>query len=192
MFLRGASALPVSFVGAYDSSNISANTKTIGPQTGYGGGILFGFPLGYRTSLETGAVYFNRGWTDKTAGSNTLVSQVLLAPVVFKLHFHIFSVGAGGYYASNLGSLNQSGAVNNSGLSYGSYGINPYDYGLIGEVAFHIFIGRGLAFKLQGDYLSGLTNVATVAGSTFQYRDILVLAGFTFHLGSGEGDHIRR
>jgi hypothetical protein len=173
----------ISIVGVSDTSSISATGKTVGSQTAFGGGLLIGLPLAMRLSIETGALYFNRNWTDTTTGSNTLSSQVLEVPVLLKFHLRFLSIGAGGYYSSNIGSLNETGTVNNSSLGFGQYGINPYDYGLIGDVGVHIPLGRGFLLRVDGQYLYGLVNIATAPANTVQYRDFQVLAGFTFIFG---------
>ena len=54
---HSAQAGTLSFVGVIDNSNIYSTGKKFGPQTGIGGGLLLGFPLGSRFAFETGALY---------------------------------------------------------------------------------------------------------------------------------------
>jgi len=179
----------VSLVGDADFSNNTGNSKTVGPQTGYGGGVLIGFPLAMRLGLETGLLYFNRNWSDTTSGTNSISSQVFEVPVILKIHlFRFFSIGAGGYYASNSGNLSESGSTNNSSLTYSAYGINPYDYGLLGNVSIHVPLTPGVLFRVDGNYQSGLVNVSSNTNNNFQYRDMSVLAGFTFYFME-RGEH---
>jgi len=160
------------------------NGKNLGSQNGFGGGGLVDFPFAQKLGFETGFLFFDRNWSD-TNGANSLVSQTYEIPAMFKLHFlGAVSLGVGGYYAFNSGNLGETGTITNSALTYSNYGLNPYDYGLRGELDFHVPLSMAVNLRIDVAYDYGLSNAATASGNTFNYRSAQILAGLQFMLGS--------
>lgn len=185
-----AQALSVSLLGVGDNSQETSSNLKLGSQTNDGEGLLINAYLGGRWTASVGGLYFTRSWTDTSTGaSNTISSQVLMVPLIFDFHLRYFSLGLGGYYSQNQGSLSESGAVTNSNLSYAAYGINNYDYGYLGRIGLHMPIGHSAAIQLGVLYAGGSPNLSINTANTFQNRDILYTAGITIGLGGGGGEN---
>jgi len=186
LFLLGSVALAasVTFQGLEDVSRVTSSNYSVGSQSNFGEGILFNTYLGDRWSLSTGFWYYPRGWTDTTSGSNAISSQVLQIPLMFNFHLRFAYVGLGVYYAQNQGTLLETGAVNNNSLQYGTYGINSWDYGYLGQLGLHMPITPSVGLQLAIAYTSTLVNNSTGTG-TFYNHDIIYIAGVSFRLGEG-------
>lgn len=153
----------VSAVGALNLSSLNGTGGGVsgGSQTGYGGGALLDLGLGSSFSVELGGLYVQRN----TAADSTSAIEV---PVLLRYHvFRFLSLGAGMYWAS------QSAAPAD---------LQNYDFGLAGSLALSCPIFQGVALMADGRYLYGLYNVAAIGSSN--YRDIQVLAGIRFELGT--------
>jgi hypothetical protein len=177
--LQNASAASLSLVGLDDVSSTSSTGFNTGSDSGLGAGVLLGMHIGGRFSFNTGFLYYTREWSDTTSGSNTLKATVYTIPFLFDWHLRIIHFGVGGYYSSYTGSLSESGATNNSSLSYSSYGISQSDVGFLGDVGLHIPLG-GASLRLDALFYSGNTNLATNSNNKFEVRDIVYMAGFSF------------
>ncbi len=116
---------------------------------GPGGGVLVDFHQAGRLSFETGALVFS----NKLAGSNT--SSSFYIPATFNLHFHHFTLYAGGYYNDFL----------KSGYSA--------DYGWRGGIR----LGQH-RFFVDGSYSAGLKD----QGGGFKYSYLMGLLGYRFGL----------
>lgn len=188
-----ASGFTTSIVGVGDFSKISAsNAPTSGTyggvpvsnistsysgKLGLGGGLLFTNMLSPRMGFELGGLYITRK-TDVTTtytvlglsqgSTSTTTTHYLQIPLLMRVRLtRGISVGAGGYFAEGVGSVDPS--------------IKKSDYGLVGSLGLHFPIDHSTAFLIDGRYNAGLANIDnTGSGADLKYRDFQVLVGFAF------------
>jgi hypothetical protein len=195
-FQANASSFEMSLVGLMDSSslNVSNTPSTLvvngatvsgistssSAKIGPGGGILFDSKLVPEFGFEFGALYITRKVEQTTSftfsgisssQSSTTTSHYLEIPLLLRIWLSPYvSIGAGGYYAKGLGSIDPS--------------IKSSDYGAVGSLGLHLPLGSSSSLLIDGRYNLGLKNVDNSGmGQTMKYRDLQIIAGLTFGFG---------
>lgn len=84
-----------------------------------------------------------------------------------------FSIGAGGYYSRFFPAVSHPGFRND-------------DYGLQASLRLQLLPSQSVGFALEARYSYGLQNTALSSSETLHNRDLMVLIGLTFHLGSSK------
>ncbi len=185
-----ARAAAISIVGLQDTSHISATGFTVDSKSGAGGGILLNGHFGNSFGIETGALAFERSWTDSTSasGTSTLSGTVIEIPLTIEYRFwRHFSIGVGGYYSSCPGTLKETGATTNNALNYSAYGIKNSDYGGVADFSLQMHLYSATFFRAEYRYTVGGPNLTSTSGDTFKNRDSQILVGLTFAIGKGGG-----
>ena len=176
-------AAEISFVGSATLPNLSitdlpsGTTATTATHAGFGGGVLLNFHLTPMVSFEVGGLYTDKKF-DITASAggvsatSTFTGYYLQIPALLRYWVNpMFSLGVGGFWEHGETGSYTSGTVS--------------DDGVVGSVGIRLPLGSGgTKFLVDGRYYYGLTNIGS-NGDTAHYRDIQVLAGFSFPLGMG-------
>jgi hypothetical protein len=186
---HAATTISVLGLGDY-SSNIpgGAYTANLAP----GGGVDFG--MGNRIiSAHLGAFYDSKSYssTFTSAGidvTNAVKENRLLIPLSLWVTPSIFIFEFGGYGSMGIGNLTytvtSSGSTSASTSStYAAWGINTFDYGLLGGAGVKIPFSRVTSFIAKAQYLYGLANNSVDTSLTYKYRAILGMVGLSFSLG---------
>ena len=204
-----AHAFSISVVGAFNDSNPSTGaisgfsggaTGAGASATGFGGGALFGFGGAGPIGFELGALYLPRNGTEAGSDGNngtytaTIKSTVLEIPALLRFHLgHMFSVGAGAYYALGMGTTTMT--MTDAGQSGTAAASTGSDFGLLASAAVTIPLAPTLGIVIDGRYTMGLKAanypLSTLGGilaggnpptMSAKYSDIQVLAGVKIHL----------
>ena len=160
-------------------SNLSVTTKA---KLGMGAGALMNAHFSPHLGAEVGALYVTRKF-DSTASftvsgvpTSTVTTNTLhYVEIPFALRFWLsphFSIGAGGYYASGLGSRDFTNA-----------GMKKSDYGALGSAQIRLPLGSTMGLLVDGRYEYGLANVDTSGFGNQKYRTLQVMAGVCFGMG---------
>jgi hypothetical protein len=202
MMVSTADAATLSLVGSANDTNLNFSdlpsgftTPTTTAKFGFGGGALLDFHLYPMASLEIGALYITRKTeinpvtiTGSAVTDIVQKTNALQVPVVFRFWLHpMFSIGVGGYLAHGLSNVHVQD-TNGNDISSTSYSgvLKQNDYGLVGVVGLRLPLGSMTRFMVDARYNYGLTNINDglfTSGITENYRDLQILAGFSFPLG---------
>ena len=175
IFLFGT-ALPAnagprfSFFGDLDNSVYSSGGTQSSGQPGYGGGLGIEIPLGSSSGIEIDGIYQNR--------NNQIQASWVQIPVLYRLWLGtFFSLGAGVYYGTGIGSVSTNGTTE----SFSSAGYSQSDAGLMGVAGFNIPISS-LYLMIEGRYGYGVYDVSSIQGTTATFNDLQIVVGI--RLGS--------
>ena len=174
---RAAHALDFSLFGIVTPSNynVSPAPSSTSSSITFGLGGTVGFGLSPFFSLETGALFLPRTFTQTTAGfENTRSVSYMEIPVLLRISpMSLFSVNAGLYYGIPTAS---SVKVTTSGTTTSGTSPNPTDYGLLLGASVRIPVAPFL--KIRGDllYRIGLANM-DLGSATISSRNFDLWAG---------------
>jgi hypothetical protein len=178
----------LALVGTGDYSHLYSydSNLTYTPQWGLPGfGALLDFSTSGKLSFEAGALYVLRSFSDG-------VDPVATMPTLeFSLYLRYwfsryFSWGAGPYYTQAYGDIRFAGTQATS--SYSSFGLESYDIGVGGSLAFYLPLSNYIGIYADGRYTMSLMNAATAqlqavdTQASFHFRDIVTLVGIRFNL----------
>lgn len=189
VLLVGLTAAPASeaavyagLAGSVNMAKLSGGGASYTSETAIGyGGAIFGFNLGKKTTLEFNALYSKRSYSS----SGTLVGTTTTLKVTTKyLEFPVLvrfwpikwlSLGAGGYYAKQTGSVDSElTAGGRTTTGSGSWSGKKADYGVLGSVS--LVFGKMVCFYLDGRYYYGLAN-ASSGTTTVNWQGMQGLVG---------------
>jgi len=185
--------------GSYSNQPSGFTAPSISSKSGFGGGLLLDEMVSREVMFEIGALYLTREYGSSggsisgvATDSTTTTQHVIQFPVQLKFRLlPMLHIGVGGYLSEGVGSIDSQDSTNpsqsNSSESYSSANIKKTDYGLLGSVGLSLPLTMTTHFIVEGRYAYGLANVyadPNSTGLTIKNRDIQILAGFTFALGS--------
>lgn len=172
-------ALSLTVLGgeSFSGGSVSPNDSfTTGFTPVLGGGILLGSWMFPSVAFELGTLYMPRGLTQTHSVSSqvdTTRFNTIQIPALCRVSIlPAISVGVGGFYSYVLGNLVSS--------YFSASSLSKTDYGLVGSVSLKLDLLPLTSFVIDGRYLSGLTNVSLIPGTTVYLKDFQVLAGIRF------------
>ena len=164
-------------VSTASNSNVTRSYTSDG-YLGVGAGALVeGKPWLALSMLDTevGLLYYQREVGYGTLGTQT--SNWLELPVLERIRFLGFSIGAGLYMARGIGSLKSQSGGGTTSYSYADANIRDFDFGWVGALSYTLPV-FGLFADLR--YNGGLRNLSNIINDTYKFSDVQLLVGVRF------------
>lgn len=179
-------------IGTFAKYTTSTNSSFLstGSKLGLGGGLLLEAGFGPDTDgghnrlfgIELGALYVERAITLVGVTDRFRYLQVPLQFRVWPLSFLV--LGAGGYYASAIGSLTEESGSQSLSKSYESAGYGSSDLGLLISGGVRIPIASSVRWLTEARYSFGLQdlNSPSLPDVTTRWNDFQILLGLGIDL----------
>ena len=179
-----AYAVNINFVGSMGLGNaaVSSTSGTIVSSRSlpYGGGLLFGFRMLPKLSMELGFLYMPRAFQEKFSDdtSNGITFTTVQIPLLLRFQIlNSLSIGVGGYFSHGIGNVTVVGPASSTSHSYANANFGADDYGAIASLGIKFPLILKLSLILDGRYLYGFQNVNKVNGVSTYFRDLQALVG---------------
>jgi hypothetical protein len=172
-------------VGAVNFSHPDYNSQPeYNAKAAPSGGVIIGTRFTPSFGFDTTFMYLQRTSTANQAiapgvdADTSLTAKFFQIAPVARFWFNDYlSIGAGGYYAYGLGTIDAQlssnafpGGTINQNLSYNDAHATRHDGGLVASAALHMPITEASRFILDGRYTYGLVNMST--DGTVKFRDL--------------------
>ncbi len=180
------SLIPVVAVAFPTAASDPSNIFTVGSRYTYGGGVLFRFEMFSKLSLEVGALYLPRGYSESDSVVGTVVNtfDTIQFPALLKYQpFSILSLGLGPYFSHGVGSVHSYPVSDPSQTTDTAYSFSTFgadDYGMVVSAGLDIRILPLTRWVMDGRYLIGAQNISKMDGTSIYFRDLQIITGLRF------------
>ncbi len=184
MTANTAHALPKFYLGGmYNSTSPSDGQSTAYAGTaGFGGMAGIQGMLGSLIGIELDVTYLQRSF-DLTGKNISVTGTYVDVPLLMWLNFaEFFGIGAGVYGTYGVGLSRSGKGANSTAMTFGEASLKSYTGGAMGAARISIFTSSFVGLFLEGRYLYGLFNHASI--DKFYYNDAQVLLGL--RIGGGK------
>ena len=150
-------------------------------------GVLFAFDLPAKLQLEVGLLFHRRLFSYSDGGGNSFQENYPCydLPVLIRIPVGTrFSLGIGGYYTTPTGNDEHSVTyVNKVGAHISTVPASQYltsEYGAVVSGKYSIPIGKKTSLFLDARYSHGFSDASANSAVSFYFRDVQMLAGFSY------------